>query len=257
MRLQILSSLVLLLLTSASAVAGQNQVEFSADFIQSMPQQESQQGKIYLGNEQVRTEVTVSGETMVQIIDMKQQTAYMLDPEQQSYREHKAGPEEMMPESAAKDANPCAGMQNLSCNKIGVESINGRPAEKWELASTDQEQSGKLLIWLDQERHIPVRQIFPDGASMEMRLVGREILNGRNSEKWEMTATRPGGQSSVSHQWFDPELSINIREERPGGFVSEFRNIRIGKQPADLFSVPPGYKEMSIPQGGGPAGAGK
>ncbi len=252
MRFQILSSLLLLLFTSASAVAGQNQVEFSADFIQSMPQQESQQGKIYIGNEQVRTEVTVSDEAMVQIIDMKQQAAYMLDPEQQTYMEHKAGPGEMMPETAAKDANPCAGMQNLSCNKIGVEAINGRPAEKWELKSTAQEQSSQMLIWLDQERHIPVRQTFPDGATMEMRLVGRETLNGRNTEKWEMTATRPGDQSSVAYQWFDPELKINIREERPGGFVSELRNIRIGKQPADLFSVPPGYKEMSIPQGGAP-----
>ena len=168
MRFQILSSLLLLLFTSASAVAGRNQVEFSADFIQSMPQQESQQGKIYIGNEQVRTEVTVSDEAMVQIIDMKQQAAYMLDPEQQTYMEHKAGPGEMMPETAAKDANPCAGMQNLSCNKIGVEAINGRPAEKWELKSTAQEQSSQMLIWLDQERHILVRQTFPDGATYSL-----------------------------------------------------------------------------------------
>jgi hypothetical protein len=82
---------------------------------------------------------------------------------------------------------------------------------------------------------------------MEMRLVGSETLNGRTVEKWEMTATRPGGQSSVAHQWFDPELNINIREEQPGGFVSELRNISIGKQPADLFTVPNGYKIMSMP----------
>jgi len=141
-------------------------------------------------------------------------------------------------------------MQNLTCNKIGVESVNERPAEKWELESTAQGQSGKLVIWLDQERHIPVRQSLPDGTIMEMRLVGMEALNGRNTEKWEMKATRPGGQSSVAYQWFDPELNMNIREEQPGGFVSEFRDIRIGRQPADLFTVPPGYKVMSIPQGG-------
>jgi hypothetical protein len=156
----------------------------------------------------------------------------------------------MMPETAAKDTNPCAGMQNLACSRIGVEAIDGRPAEKWELESTVQGQSGKMVIWLDQERHIPVRQSLPDGATMEMRLVGREALNGRNTEKWEMKATRPGGQSSVVYQWFDPELNMNIREEQPGGFVSEFRNIRIGKQPADLFTVPPGYKVISTPQGG-------
>jgi hypothetical protein len=135
-------------------------------------------------------------------------------------------------------------MQNLLCNRLGVESVNGRPAEKWELVNSAQEQSGKMVIWIDQERRIPVRQSLPDGASMEMRLVGRETLDGRNTEKWEMKATRPGGQSSVAYQWFDPELNMNIREEQPGGFVSELRNIRIGKQPVDLFAVPPGYKLM-------------
>ena len=41
---------------------------------------------------------------------------------------------------------------------------------------------------------------------------------------------------------------MNIREEQPGGFVSELRNIRMGKQPADLFTVPTDYKIMSMPQ---------
>ena len=254
MQFPIIPSSIILLFTSALAIAGQDPVEFSADVIQSMPQQESQQGRLYIGNDQVRTDITVSGKTMIQIIDIKQQTAYLLDPGQQSYMERKAGPGEMMPRGGvtAKDINPCAGMQNLTCSKIGVESVNGRPAEKWELENTAQGQSGKMVIWLDQERRIPVRQSLPDGASMEMRLVGGETLDGRNTEKWEMKATRPGGQSSVAYQWFDPELNMNIREEQPGGFVSEFRNIRIGKQPADLFTVPPGYKLTSIPQGDGP-----
>jgi hypothetical protein len=236
MRYPIIPSLIILLFTSISAIAGHGQVEFSADVIQSMPQQESQQGR------------------MIQIIDIKQQTAYMLDPGQKSYMERKAGPGELLPAggATANDANPCAGMQNLACSRIGVETVNGRPAEKWELENTAQGQSGKMVIWLDQERHIPVRQLLPDGASMEMRLVGRETLSGRDTEKWEIKATRPGGQSSVAYQWFDPELNMNIREEQPGGFVSELRNIRIGRQPADLFTVPPGYKLMSIPQDSGP-----
>jgi hypothetical protein len=259
MRFPIISSFIILLFTTAMAIAGQGQVEFSADVIQSMPQQESRQGKLYVGNDQVRTDITVGGKTMIQIIDLKLQTAYMLDPEQKSYMERKAGPGEMNPGggAAAKDVNPCAGMQNLACRRIGVESINGRPAEKWELENTAQRQSGKMVIWLDEERRIPVRQLLPDGATMEMRLVGREELNGRTTEKWEMKATRPGGQSSVTYQWFDPELNMNIREEQPGGFISELRNIRIGKQPADLFVVPPGFKVMSTPQGNEPGQQGQ
>jgi Domain of unknown function (DUF4412) len=252
MRLTFLTSLIVLLSISTAVIAGQGQIEFSADVDQSMPQQKSQQSKIYIGNGQMRTDITVNGKTMIQIIDMKQQTAYMLDPEQHTYMVRKAGPGEMMPGGVtAKDANPCAGMQNLSCTRLGVEDVNGRPAEKWEMVNTARGQSGKMVVWLDQERHMPVRQTLPDGSTMEMRLVGRETLNGRTTEKWEMTVTRPGGQKYVVDQWFDPELKMNIREERPDGFVSEFRNIKIGKQPADLFTVPADYKEVSIPQGGG------
>jgi len=254
MRFSIISSLTILLFTSATAIAGEGQIELSADVVQSMPQQESRQGRLYVGNDQVRTDITVGGKTMIQIIDIKRQTAYILDPGQKSYMERKAGPAELSPGggSAAKEANPCAGMQNLACHRVGVESVNGRPAEKWELENTVQGQSGKMVIWLDQVRHIPIRQLLPDGTSMEMRLLGRETLNGRNTEKWEMKATRPGGQGSVAYQWFDPELNMNIREEQPGGITSELRNIRIGKQPADLFAVPPDYTVMSIPQGSGP-----
>jgi len=259
MRFPIISSLIILLFTSTLTIAGQGQIEFSADVIQSMPQQESRQGRLYVGNDQVRTDITVGDKTMIQIIDIKQQTAYMLDPGQKSYMERKAGPGELNPGggAAAKDANPCAGMQNLACRRIGVESVNGRPAAKWELENTAQGQTGKMVIWLDEERRIPIRQLLPDGATMEMRLVGSETLNGRTVEKWEMKATRPGGQSSVAYQWFNPELNMNIREEQPGGFVSELRNISIGKQPADLFAVPPGYRMMSIPQGNEPGQQGQ
>jgi hypothetical protein len=254
MRFTILSSLILLLPMSTAVIAGQGQIEFSAVIEQSMPQQEPRESKIYIGDGRMRTDITVNGKTMIQIVDMKQQTAYMLDPAGQSYMVRKAGPGEVMPGGAsvaAKDANPCAGMQNLGCTRLGVEDVNGRPAEKWEMVNTSPGQSGKMIIWLDQERHIPVRQSLPDGSTMEMHLIGRETLNGRITEKWEMTATRPGGQKYVVEQWFDPVLKMNIREERPGGFVSEFRNIKIGKQPADLFTVPANYKEVSIPQGGG------
>ena len=250
MRSPIISSLIILLFTPFMATASQGQVEFSADVIQSMPQEEPQQGRMYVGNDQMRTDINVGGKSMIQIIDVKKQTAYMLDPEQKSYMERKAGPGELNSGRGgpAMDSDPCAGMQNLACRRIGVESVNGRSAEKWELENTAMGQSGKMVIWLDQERHIPVRQLLPDGATMEMRLLGSETLNGRTVEKWEMKATRPGGQSSVAYQWFDPELNMNIRQEQPGGFISELRNIRIGKQPADLFIVPTGYKMMSMPQ---------
>ena len=62
-----------------------------------------------------------------------------------------------------------------------------------------------------------------------------------------VVTTGPGGQTQVSYQWFDPELNTNIREEGPGGFMREMRNIKTGKQPVKLFTVPAGYEEISMP----------
>jgi hypothetical protein len=114
--------------------------------------------------------------------------------------------------------------------------------------SASQRGSGKMTVWIDQARKMPIRQIFPDGSSMEMRLLGKETLNGRATEKWEMKVTRPGGQSNVGYQWFDPVLKTNIRDEQTGGFVNELRDIKLGTQPADLFVVPSGYTLMSVPE---------
>jgi hypothetical protein len=238
-----------------AVLAAQDAMEFSADLIQTIPQQGTQTGKIYVGKDQVRTEFDFNGKTMIQIIDMKNQRAIMLDPENQTYILSKAGAGNALPgdTATAADANPCAGMPGITCKKLGTEDINGRPAQKWEFENTAQADSGKMVTWLDEERKIPLRQNMPDGSSMEMQLVGREMLNGRPTEKWEMTATRPGGQSQVSYQWYDPFIKMNIREEQAGGFVREFQNIKIGKQPATLFTIPAGYKEVSMPQGQSPA----
>jgi hypothetical protein len=253
-QLQIIGTLILYLGITMAALAAQDTTEFSADLIQTIPQQGTQTGKIFVGKDQVRTEFDFNGRTMIQIIDMKNQQAIMLDPENKTYILSKAMPQDALPgdTGTAADTNPCAGMPGITCKKLGTEDINGRPAQKWEFENTAQAESGKMITWLDEERKIPLRQTMPDGSSMEMQLVGREMLNGRPTEKWEMTAIRPGGQSQVSYQWYDPFIKMNIREEQTGGFVREFQNVRIGKQPASLFTIPAGYKEVSMPQGQGP-----
>jgi hypothetical protein len=145
--------------------------------------------------------------------------------------------------------NPCAGMKNITCTRVGEETIHGRPAEKWEFTSTSQAQSGKMTTWLDKERRIPVRQVMPDGSGMELALVGMETVSGRKTEKWEITTIGPDGKKQVSHQWFDPELGMNLREENAAGYKREMRNIQTGKQPDTLFKVPAGYEEISMPDG--------
>ena len=249
MRFQLILSLSVFLFASAFARA---EVEFSADVIQKIPQQDDMQGKIFVGKDRMRTEFKVNDQTMIQIIDTGRQTAYMLNTQNRSYMQRKAGPGDMPPGNDTIQAdNPCAGMPDITCRKLGTEEVNGRTADKWEFENTTQAQSGKMLYWLDRERLIPLRQMMPDGSIIEMRLVGNEKINGRETEKWETSMQRVGGQSSVSHQWFDPELNTNVREEQPGGYARELTHIIIGAQPDELFAVPAGYEEIIIPQDDG------
>ena len=113
--------------------------------------------------------------------------------------------------------------------------------------------------WIDKERDVPLRQEMPNGQTTEFKIVGQETLEGRTVEKWEMVATMPNQPPTQTYQWFDPELKLSVRQEFPGGFVSELKNVSVGTQPDHLFTIPAGYERIT-PQGmqggakGGPGG---
>lgn len=252
MRSILLSFLAGLVIPLQIAQAAQPAIEFSADTIESHPQQGERTGKLFIGKNKVRTEIDMNGQTIIQIVDLDRQEAVIVNPAEKSFMRRQAGQQDMMAQGMGKSADtPCAAMQNLACKDGGVETINGRKTRKWEITSTGSGQSGSMQFWLDEERHIPVRQIMPDGSSMEARMLGIEQVNGRKAEKWEMTSSYPNGQNMVSYQWYDPALQMIISEEQPGGFKRNLVNIKQGPQPAALFAVPAGYKEASMPQGGG------
>ncbi|MEZ5540483.1 MAG: DUF4412 domain-containing protein [Pseudomonadota bacterium] len=251
MRTYLLSLIATLAVLASAALQAQAVIEFSADTVESHPQQGDRKGKLFIGKNKVRTEYDMNGQTIVQIIDLDKQEAIILNPEEQTFMRRQAGGQDMMQQGMGKrERDPCAGMQNLTCKQGGIETINGRKARKWEITSSVGGQSGSMQFWLDEERQIPIRQLMPDGSSMEARMLGVETVNGRKAEKWEMTAQYPNGQSMVSYQWYDPALQMIISEEQPGGFKRDLINIRQEAQPAVVFSVPAGYREVSLPQDG-------
>ena len=249
MRFNILLLCTVLLSAAFPVVAGEATVQFSADTIETGPEGGSRKGRLYVGNDQVRTEFDMDGQTMVQIVDLRKQEALMINPQEKTFIRRSAGQAPAMPQQQ-QDASPCAGMQNISCQLLGKESVNGRPAQKWEFVNTAQESADPMLFWLDEERKIPVRQIMPDGSSMELSMLGAETLHGRKAEKWELISIGSDGKSGVTYQWYDPEIKINLREEGPGGYARDLKNIKVGPQPPELFMVPAGYSEMGAPQDG-------
>ena len=58
-------------------------------------------------------------------------------------------------------------MQQWTCKSLGSESVGGRPAQKWAVASNDP-SDGPMTIWVDDKLHVLSRSQDKDGM-MEMR----------------------------------------------------------------------------------------
>jgi hypothetical protein len=138
-------------------------------------------------------------------------------------------------------------MQGVTCQNLGKEQLSGRQSTKWQMTFEHEGQTLTGTQWIDDERGIPLRQVMPNGQSTELRLLGMDNIDGRTVEKWEMTSMRGDEAPQHAYQWYDPTLQLAIREEFPGGYLRELRNIREGEQPAALFAIPPGYSQMSAP----------
>ncbi len=241
----------LLCFQAATAAAGG--AAFSADAVTNdLQNNRSMTLKMFIGDDGLqRKEYSYGNETVVEISNPPQGKFWQLLPAQSTYYEHQVP---TPPSTTAGDRNPCHNIPELKCALLGKEPVHGRPAEKWEITGADpQGQTFRVLRWIDLERELPLKEQTPDGATTEMRLLGKEQIAGRTTEKWEMKVTQ---QQNVfrSYQWYDPQLEYAIREEMPGKLVRELRNIKVGPQPAHLFQVPQDFKKLQPPaQGAQPA----
>ncbi len=249
-----------LLLTGASVMAEPPVMEFSAQAIQQVPNQPPRLARMHVTREGVRMEYEQNGQLMVEIFNLAQRRAWLLMPEQRLYMEH------IMPDnipsnfmSGMRDANPCSGLSQVQCQRLGEETVDGRPVMKWEMNGQQDGRMQRSLHWIDQQRNMPLRQLWPDGTVSEMHLIGQETRDGRLTEKWQWQSTGPNGKTQWSTQWYDPQLQITVREELPGGYLRELRDIRVAAQPDTLFQLPAGYQRVVPPvnaQQAQPAGSG-
>jgi len=232
-----------------AGAVGPSNVQFSAQVVKSTPDQETHESQIYVGDNQVRLEYQKGSQTKVEIYDMKNQRALLLVPQQASYMERKVPQEEQTnPLLPPSDSNPCSRIREAKCKLLATESLYGREVTKWEMVLTQDGKTLRSLHWMDEERHTPLREQWPDGTVSELRLMGDEMLNGRATERWEMKITGPEGKPVQSTRWYDPELQIAIREELSGGYFRELRDIRVAPQPDHLFTVPANYKRVTLEQ---------
>jgi hypothetical protein len=250
MKNQVTTIAAALILSLTGACAQAESPQFSAETVQSGGSGDATSGKMFVGDGRMRLEMSAKGQNLVRITDEKRKVEWLLFPDQKTYLERQAGPDQVgpAPSPSAAAADPCAGMPGLTCRKLGDEDVSGRPAAKWEITGNQDGKPVTSLQWIDKERGIPLRQQFPDGGKMELSLRGKENLEGRTVEKWEVVVEVPDRQPSHTFQWYDPALKLAVRQEFPGGGISELKSIRIGKQPDDLFVVPAGYSRGTPPE---------
>jgi hypothetical protein len=121
------------------------------------------QGKIFVTNGYMRMNFASTGHQSAVITNFATKTVDILMPEQQMYMEHKAsdtpgrGPGSMTQDLKAYDPdNPCASQPDVTCKKIGVEDVDGRPCDHWII--TDK-QGNAANVWIDQKLHFPIKTV--------------------------------------------------------------------------------------------------
>ncbi|MBK1693798.1 hypothetical protein CKO09_03455 [Chromatium weissei] len=241
MQILLLASTLLTFNTQAA-----DTVQFSADMVSSGPNAAATTGKMFIGDGRVRIEMKQDGRELVRIHDQQRRVEWILFPAEKRYLENAAptGDNRAPPSPPSAEDNPCAGLQDVTCQRIGVEQVGGRDAIKWEMTVT---RDGKTLTgaqWLDVQRGLPVKYVMPNGQSMELTLLETETRNGRDVEKWEMVVRIPDQAPLRTLQWYDPQLKLAVREEFPDGNVRALEHLQLGAQPDDLFRVPADYTRM-------------
>ncbi|MGC2110118.1 MAG: DUF4412 domain-containing protein [Candidatus Korobacteraceae bacterium] len=125
-------------------------------------------GKMYVDSGHMRMEMQGGprGET-VMINNFATHTADMVLVEQKMYMEYNTEQRRMrgpgMPDihPYRDPSNPCGQEAGLTCKKVGVEQVNGRTCDHWQMT----DKSGKVTnVWIDQQLHFPIKNVSEDGT---------------------------------------------------------------------------------------------
>lgn len=169
--------LFLIILFSVALIphAPAESVQFSATAVQTGAEGDATMSKLYVGDGVVRAESSHEGQARISIMDSKRRIAWILNPEKQEYVEMRGPAPSNQGEAAPpllpdEPGSPCeARKEGFSCNKLGVENVNGRQADKWAFITTQQGETMRAVFWFDRKLRTPIRKEFPGGFVSELR----------------------------------------------------------------------------------------
>ena len=121
--------------------------QFKTDMQMSGPGGGIMNGKMFVSGTKVRMELDMGGDSQIMILDLSKKVQYMLMPDEKMYMEVPLNAPNGMraPKMDPLDpANPCATSGVTACKRIGSETVNGYPTEKWELTMDGQQ----MTVWI-------------------------------------------------------------------------------------------------------------
>jgi len=165
----LLPAATVLLLMQLAAAQVPSFAPFSADMQMSKthgPQDIT--GQIFVGSGHLRMNLATAGHETAVITDFATKTSDILLLQQQMYMEYKADAMPARgPGSGTQDLkpydpeHPCSAQPDLTCKKIGVEEVNGRTCDHWEMT----DKQGRVSnVWIDQKLHFPIKVVSQDST---------------------------------------------------------------------------------------------
>jgi hypothetical protein len=158
-------------------------VDFSADqfvYEPAHPEQVLNIGKVYVGKGRMRQEMRPPrGPQVVYLIDPTGGHFWELMPENKTvvdmgemFRKMGgmmgASQQSMATLKPTDPSHPCADSKNVTCQKVGAETINGRSTQKWEFTSAVFGKQSKSYQWIDPQLYIAVKHA-DDHSVRELR----------------------------------------------------------------------------------------
>jgi outer membrane lipoprotein-sorting protein len=165
-------SLLVLMAAPGFAVQAPQPQPFSADMaVTGAKNGENITGTVYFSLPRTRMDMTAQGKKISMISNGSTQTSYMVMHDQHMYIEmHGNQPNPMTRKIPSIDSsfdaqNPCGKQADVTCKKVGTESVNGRMCDKW--VTTD--KNGRTsTAWVDQKLYFPIRAISSEGTTMNL-----------------------------------------------------------------------------------------
>ncbi len=247
MKIRPLNALLTALALSASPLLAQTLPSFSAETVQTAPDQPDRTGKITKSGQFLRLEFEQDGQQIVQILRPTEGLTYVLYPATQRYLEQH-GPEQ--PEEFADSYTPpcptAAEQNGLQCRRLGLEVYQSIPVERWHIGAEG--DPGQMLILWDPSRKRALRQEMSNGTLVLMTFLGMQKIEGRDAEHWVTEVSHQGSATMRNEWWYDGELKLVLRETLPDGTRRKMQNIIVGPVDPRLFTVPDGWQRLEAPQ---------